>query len=88
MLTLKLSSFTLEMGSYLEYLTSHLPHLMNLTAQLSVISVPFLGLLSSVFTFKAIFPVFHFFTSKKGPLSLFTLVTLDMVSPPEIPNDA
>ena len=33
-------------------------------------------------TFNLHFPLFHFFILKNGLLSLFTLVTLNMVSPP------
>ena len=69
-------------GSYHEYLTSHLSHVKKLTSYLRVILVHFL--LSSDFILhilRAILPMFHFFTLNKGLLSLFTLVTLKVVTP-------
>ena len=70
--------------AYHEYLTLQLSHFEKLTSHFSIILVHFLlhfGLHSS--HLRAVFPLFHFFTFESGLLSLFTLVTLNMVSPPE-----
>mgnify|MGYP001801313319 CR=1 FL=1 len=71
------------LGAYHEYLTSHLSHLKKLTSHLSVILVPFFTNFSLHSShLRADFPMFHFFTFKNGLLSLFTLVTVNMVSTP------
>ena len=56
--------------------------------QFSVTFGFFYYLQSSIFTFKGYFPMFHFFTLMTGILLLFTLVTLNMVSPPIIKQEA
>ena len=51
-------------------------------SHLSVILVHFLAIFSlHTSHLRALFPLFHFFTFKNGHLSLFTLVTRNMVSP-------
>ena len=75
-------------GAYHECLTSHLSHFKKLTSHLNVIWSIFYYLQSSFFTFKSFFSKFHIFTFKqllwfKNVLSsLFTLVMLNMFSPP------
>ena len=71
-----------HVGGYHKYVTSHLSHFKKLTSHFSVILVHFFTIFSLRSShLRAIFPMFHFFTFKNGILSLFTLVTLNMVSP-------
>ena len=54
-------------------------------SHLSVILVHFFSTFSLQSShLRTVFPLFHFFTFKNGLLSLFTLVTLNMVSPPSV----
>ena len=59
-------------GAYHEYLTTHLSHFKKLTSHLNVIW--------------SIFSKSHIFTFKNDLPSLFTLVTLNMVSPTYVQN--